>query len=586
MSDTWNLDVLYKGFDDPKYEEDMERLRKGLQVYRETVDGFAGREGAFTADQLAELLKQQEELWVIGADLHKFTQMRQSADAGDETAAANMARLQDIYGTAAAATAMENRWICEMEWPPAGEVPQIITDYRYYLEQIRTGKDHLLDMPREELLVRIQRFSADAWHRQFYYFMSFASAELNGETLTLTQLRGLARSPEPETRKAAYEAEIRASKAVAQPIANALNGLKMEANLVAELRGYPSVLDMTLDASWMKRETLEALWSAVEDFLPRMWAYMKRKAELLGYSNGLPWYEVNASLGTDKRRYTIPEAKELLVNCFESFSPDLAAMTARAFDENWIDFYPRPGKTGGAFCRNLSNQKQSRVLTNYEGSLDSVVTIAHELGHAYHGQQIENHRPLNRTYTMPVAETASNFNEALVMHSAMEKAGEEERLILVEQRLQDYTQCLCDIYSRFLFESQVVDRCKTELLSPGQLCGVMDEAQARAYGFGLDAGCRHPYMWVNKVHYYFQDLNFYNFPYTFGILFATGLYRNYQKRGPAFVEDYKRMLQATTVCTVEQAAAMAGVDVTQKAFWQDSLQAVEELIDEFLSKTK
>ena len=586
MSDTWNLDALYRGFDDPKYAADMQRMEQGLERYKDTVRAIRDGGAPLTAEQLAGLLEQEEALWCVGADLHKFTQMRQSADAGDAAAAANMAHLLDKIGTVAPFVAQVKRWVCEMELPEPAQQPQILQDYAFYLGQVRAEGAHLLDTPREELLARMQRFSGDAWNRQFYYYMSFAGAELNGQRKTLTELRGMARAADTATRKAAFEAELEASRSVEQGVANALNGLKMEANLLAELRGYGSVVDMTLAASRMERKTLDALWSAVEDFLPRMWQYLRRKAACMGYKNGLPWYELNASAGGEERLYTIPEAKELLVNCFARFSPDLAEMTARAFDEDWIDFYPRPGKSGGAFCRNLSNQKQSRVLTNYNGTLDSVVTIAHELGHAYHGQQIQDHRPLNRTYTMPVAETASNFNEALVMHGAIAAARGPQRVALIEQRLQDYTQCLCDIYSRFLFESAVVEQCRTRLLSPAEICALMDDAQARAYGDGLDPACRHPYMWVNKVHYYFQNLNFYNFPYTFGILFATGLYRSYQQRGAAFVPDYKRMLRATTVCTVEQAAAMAGVDVTDKAFWQGSLQVVDDLITEHLAATE
>lgn len=234
----------------------------------------------------------------------------------------------------------------------------------------------------------------------------------------------------------------------------------------------------------------------------------------------------------------------------------------------------------------MSNQRQSRVLTNFDGSLKAVTTIAHELGHAYHGQQIETHRPLNRIYTMPVAETASNFDEAIVMKAAIAEAEGSERLALLEQRLQDCTQTICDIYARFLFEQAVFERkAAGEMLLSDDLCAIMAEAQKTAYGDGIDHDCLHPYMWVNKVHFYMTTLSYYNFPYAFGLLLAEGMHARYLEEGPAFVEKYRAMLRHTTVSTVEEAAAVAGEDVTSVEFWNRGLDAIAAQIEEFLALT-
>lgn len=290
----------------------------------------------------------------------------------------------------------------------------------------------------------------------------------------------------------------------------------------------------------------------------------------------------------DDARLGVGEAKrEYLVKHLGSFSSELGELIERAFDERWIDFDPRPGKSGGAFCRNLSNQRQSRVLTNFDGTLRAVDTIAHELGHAFHGQQIETKRPLNRCYTMPVAETASNFDELVLMSAAIEEAKTtEERIALLDARLSDVAQTVCDIFSRFLFEKSVFEQRAEKYLVAEDLCRLMEDAQKKAYGSALDAGALHPYMWVNKVHYYMTTLSYYNFPYTFGLLLAHGLYARYQEVGPSFVECYKAFLSATTTDTVEGATAVAGVDVTTREFWESSFEVIEAQVAEFLSLTE
>jgi len=306
----------------------------------------------------------------------------------------------------------------------------------------------------------------------------------------------------------------------------------------------------------------------------------------LGYENGLPWYELFAAMGkADSKTFTVEEAHAYLVEHFESFAPDLAQMVDRAFKEEWIDFYPRAGKVGGAFCSNLPFLGQSRILTNFSGSFGSVVTLAHELGHAYHGQQIQDHRPLNTGYTMPVAETASNFNELIIVNDAIEKAEGEEKIRLIESQIQDCTQIIADIYSRFLFEDEVIRRRKDTFLFANELESIMLDAQKQAYGDGLDPDYLHPYMWCCKSHYYSAGLSYYNFPYAFGGLFSRGLYAKYLEEGDSFLPKYRALLTATTVDSVEHVAGIAGIDLTKPDFWRTSLQMIADQIDAFIAET-
>ena len=330
----------------------------------------------------------------------------------------------------------------------------------------------------------------------------------------------------------------------------------------------------------MKRETLEAMLSAMDEYSPKFWQYLKAKGKALGHENGLPWYDLFAPMGESSTTFTTEEAKEYLLKQFSTFDEELTQMVATAFDDAWIDFYPRDGKRGGAFCSSIHKIGESRILTNYDGMFTDVVTLAHELGHAFHNQCIREHLPLNRGYSMPVAETASTFNECVVMNAAIKSAAtKEEKIALIESQLQDATQIICDIYSRYRFETMVFENRESTFMNAEALAGYMLTAQKQSYGDGLDHNFLHPYMWICKSHYY--GPTFYNFPYAFGGLFARGLYAQYEQEGAAFVPKYKKLLYTTPIATAEDVAKVAGLDLTDKNFWRAALQTIADQIDMF-----
>ena len=194
-------------------------------------------------------------------------------------------------------------------------------------------------------------------------------------------------------------------------------------------------------------------------------------------------------------------------------------------------------------------------------------------------------RCLNTGYTMPVAETASNFNELIIVNDAIAKSEGEEKVQLIESQLQDCAQIIVDIYSRFLFEDEVIRRRKNTFLFANDLEQIMLNAQKEAFGDGLDESTLHPYMWCCKSHYYSAGLSYYNFPYAFGGLFSRGLYAKYLEEGESFLPKYRALLKATTVTTVENVAGIAGIDLTKPEFWRQSLQMIADQIDEFIAVT-
>ena len=578
MNEFWNLDPIYKGFEDPAFDADLAALKK-------TVAEFA----AFSAElpqtePLAGLrrgIELNEAVQELAMKLAEYAQLRQSANTRDPEAGSKLGQVMAIYSGYAAPAAAFEGWAAKLPGLMdlvAGD--ENLKDYAYLFSNMLESSRHLLEGRGEEIMAKLRLSGGDAWSDMQSYLTSTVPVTYRGETTNLSSIRNLAYDSDPQVRKDAYEAELAAYDRIKDAVAFALNSIKLETISDCQLRGYESPLMRTLKHSHMEKATLDAMFAAIDEYSPKFWQYLKAKGKALGHENGLPWYDLFAPMGKSSTKFTAEDAKAYLVEQFSGFDRELADMVAKAFDEAWIDFYPRDGKVGGAFCAGVECLGESRILANFDGMFGDVVTLAHELGHAFHNQCIKDHRPLNHDYSMPVAETASTFNECVVMASAIGKAADKaEKLALIESQLQDATQIICDIYSRFRFEAKVFENREDQFMNADTLCGFMLDAQKQSYGDGLDHNCLHPYMWVCKSHYY--GPTFYNFPYAFGGLFARGLYAQYEKEGASFVPKYKKLLYTTPVATAEDTAKVAGIDLTDKDFWRGALQTIADQIDLF-----
>ena len=584
MYNNWSLDVLYRGIDDPKLEADMKRLEELLGLLNKAVEALDKNDAAASLRRVIEV---KEELTILVRGLAGYFSLRRSVDSSDSAGASYQTKISAMLASSTKDNVKFEKFAGTLEnLEDVIGSDELLSQYKFYFEEIKNDMSHMMSDEAEALFARMNISGGRAWGDLFSYLTSKVKVDYNDETTSLPFIRGLADSEDAKVRKAAFEAELACYDSIKDSVAFSLNSIKAQVNLEAELRGYEDPLAMTLDRARMKKATLDAMLEAMREAMPDFRKYLRHKATLLGYENGLPWYEILAPMGrAGSESFTVEQAHKYLVEHFASFAPDLAEMVDTAFKEEWIDFYPRAGKVGGAFCSNLPFVGQSRILTNFSGSFGSVVTLAHELGHAYHGQQIQSHRPLNTGYTMPVAETASNFNELIIVNDAISKAEGEEKIQLIESQIQDSTQIIVDIYSRFLFEDEVIRRRKDTFLYADELEKIMINAQKEAYGDGLDPDCLHPYMWCCKSHYYSAGLSYYNFPYAFGGLFSRGLYAKYLEEGEAFLPKYRELLRATTVDTVENVASIAGIDLTRPEFWRESLKTITDQIEMFIAET-
>ena len=580
MNKQWDLSILYNGFDTPEFKADMTALDETIGE----VISFSGRLDTMSAEELlVGYVNLETKVTALVEKLFIYANLRYSANTADTEAASTMGVLMGKLSAVSAPTAATNKAIAKIEnIEEIIEQNELLKEHSYHLLNIVKDSKHLLSDAEEALFAEMNISGASAWSDLQSSLTSSLKVDYNGEQITLSTVRNLAYDPDPTVRRAAFEAELAAYPKVETSVAFALNSIKLQVINEAARRGYASPLAKALDNSAMKQETLDALLTAMQEYMPAFRKYLRAKAHALGHEGGLPWYDLFAPMGKSDKKYTTEEARDYLLNIFGKFDSELHDMVKEAFDNSWIDFFPREGKVGGAFDCAVHSAGQSRVLTNFDGSFSDIVTLAHELGHSFHDRQVYKNAPLNREYSMPVAETASTFNEVLVMNTAIsESTDREEKLALIESQLMDATQIIVDIYSRYLFEASVFANRPTEFLSAERMSELMLDAQRQAYGEGLDENVLHPYMWLCKGHYYSGGLSFYNYPYAFGGLFARGIYAKYLEEGKPFVDTYKQMLRATGTNTVEDAAKVCGIDLTDVNFWRAGLASIAEQIDEF-----
>lgn len=582
--DKWSLKILYDSYGDEKFTKDYQKLEEELAELEQMVTEL---DATAPKETVTRLLKKMEQIMVTLYPLFRFVSLRQTVDTTDTDTAAWMSRLEKQLSRMQKPEAMMAKYIGAVDdLQTLIDSDEFLKGYEFFLKKnVRKAKYALSD-EAEEVFGKMNLSGGSGWESMRDYLTSTLEVDYKGEKVTLAYIRNLAYDADENVRKAAYEAELASYNKIKDAMSFSLNNIKQQVITECEFRGYDSPLDYTLQKAGMKRETLDAMLAEMERFMPKFREYLRRKGEMLGHNDGLPFYDLFAPMGKSERKFTVEEVKEYLVEHFRGFSQDLVDLVVKAFDEDWIDFFPRKGKVGGAFCAGLPTVGESRILTNFDGTLSDVVTLAHELGHAYHNMHINSNPPLNWDYSMPVAETASTFNETLIMNAAIAEAQGKEKMALMESQLQDITQIMVDIYSRYLFETAVFAKRKDAFLFAAELDEMMLDAQKRTYGDGLDKNYYHPCMWVNKSHYYSSSISFYNFPYAFGGLFARGLYAKYEKEGKEFVPVYQEMLHKTTVLDVENVAAIVGVDLTRSEFWRAGLESYAAQIDEFIRLSK
>lgn len=551
---TWDLTPLFPGLESPEFQKAWEGLKGRIGELKRLLEREA---------PLSEVLAALDAFLEEATPLRAYLYARYSADTRDEAALAKLSELEILFLDFQRLRPRLTRYLALQDPEEAGP-------YRLLVEEAKEEALHMMPEGEEVLAAELSLSGRAAWDKLHESLTSQITAVVDGEEKPITKVRNLYFHPEEEVRKKAYEAELKAWEAHEVPLAFALNGVKGEASVLNRRRGYRDDLEPTLHKNRITRKALKAMQEAVRESLPLFRRYFHLKAKALGKER-LDWWDLFAPIGKG-RRWSLEEARRFIVEKLAAFLPQAAQVAEAAFQERWMDLLPRKGKVGGAYCMPRGGGK-SLILANYEESFESVSTLAHELGHAYHNFALKEAPASLRRVPMTLAETASIMNETLVVEAALKEASPEEGLLILDAYLQGAAQVVVDIHSRFLFESWVFQRRKARELSPREFKELMLKAQEEAYGEAL--ATRHPYMWAVKGHYYGAD--FYNYPYTFGLLFGLAVYQE-AKEDPGFAGRYEALLAESGRYRAKELALRFGFDLESVDFWRRGIRVLEEKV--------
>ena len=631
----WDLGSIYPDINSEKYKSDLAKLTEGIKTLKALNDQAENpdqKNHLNIQNWIADFFKADDILGPLANTLAAYSYSIYSVDTTSKSLLDNLNQVEsltdqyEIQLNRFSHTVAKNRGILSEFYV---NFPQY-KKYEFSINEMLEDDIHTLSPELEGIIAKLQQTGGRAWDRLHEQLISNLKDPETGKLFN--ELRNDAYSPDARLRKESWQKEIALLKQNEIAFAASLNNLKGETLSLLEERSWNCAIDRALSSSRMKKETLDALIAAIEESLPQWRKYLKAKAEYLknhnatastncGKEKGLAFYDLFAPLdgntasdgntntagqtetgcntatpsATNNRaaseesllskNWTFEEARDYIIKEFTSFSPVMGDFAKNAFDKNWIDARVHPGKVGGAYCQDFYVQKESRVLSNFTGAFSDIITLAHELGHAFHFFCIKDKNYRNANYPMTLAETASTFAETIVKQDILKTASKEDRIKILELDLQDTCQVLVDILCRFYFERSVFEERQNGELTSEDFCRLMAHAQERSYGDGLSAE-RHEYMWAVKSHYYSVDLDFYNFPYAFGQLFAAGLYSRYKKEGKAFVDIYCNLLSDTGSMSCEDLCFKAGFDITKKDFWKSGIDFYINEIEQFCKEAE
>lgn len=590
----WNLTNVYASLEAPEFNAAIADYKKQVAAFDKFFKNKLSKLSAKSkakdlAPLVGEALERLNKIYTLSGTIFPFIHSYVSTDSRDQLAKKVLSEMEQASLPMNQLQTQFTAWLGTVA-PKLNEIAKANPSakaHAFILKEAADQSKYLMSQAEENLAAELTLSGGNAFGKLQGTVTSQMAVdfELDGkmQKLPMPALINLRSHPDEATRRRGYEAENSAWKGVEETLAACLNGVKGEASVLNKKRGRKDAIHSSIDAARIDRKTLNAMLEAMQDSFPMFRRYYKSKAQKIGKEK-LAWWDIFAPIGKADNAYTFEQARDFILENFGKFSPDLSAFAKRAFDQQWIDAEQREGKRGGAFCMGVEGVRESRIMSNFDGSFDQVSTLAHELGHAFHNECAyqANKTPLQQITPMTLAETASTMCETIVTEAVRAATKDpQEELAVLEAQIQGAAQVVVDIYSRYLFEKEVFERRAQSELSADELNDIMERAQKATYGDGLDEKYLQKYMWTWKPHYYSPELAFYNYPYAFGLLFATGLYAIYEQRGADFVEDYKKLLASTGEETAAKLAKRFGIDITQRKFWDDSLAIIGKQIERY-----
>ncbi|OXT19031.1 oligoendopeptidase [Bacillus sp. OG2] len=591
-SEVWDLDVFFEGGSSSKdFAVHIDQTKELIDEFIALTDGWQPS----SADQ-----DQQTLLNLIGKFEGTTKKLRQAGAFVSCLEAQNMAdsKANELRAAVTVLSAGFQNALTDFDEKLAGfsdegwkELLQNdkLSELEFVLTERRERAAEKLSKQEESLINALGIDGYHSWGQMYDVIVGKIRIPFSDkgqeQLLSVGQAANKFSSPERSVRKSVFKEWENAWDKEQDYLAKTLNHLAGFRLNVYNMRGWDDVLKEPLEINRMKKETLDAMWGVISKNKQPLVKFLNRKASLLGLEK-LSWYDLDAPLGSTETKVPYQEGAEFILDHFSKFGEEMTSFSKMAFENKWIEAEDRPGKRPGGFHTYFPESSQSRIFMTYSGTPSNVSTLAHELGHGFHTYAMKDLHPLNRNYSMNVAETASTFAEMIVADAAVKNAeAEEEKLALLEDKIQRSVALLMNIHSRFLFETSFYNERKNGMVSGERLNELMLNAQKEAYADALDE--YHPSFWSSKLHFYITGVPFYNFPYTFGYLFSLGIYANALEEGKGYEEKYISLLKDTASMTVEDLAMKhLNADLTKPDFWEKAVKLCMDDVEEFLSLTE
>jgi len=586
----WDLDSLFPGGSASKeYAEFLNRIREKLDSAGQLLDKIKNQNDLLHFGEWRTFVLSLQDLYDHIRHAGAFAGCLTSQNVNDELGHSHEATVSQFGARwQVLMTGFEEFAIAvgDQQWQEF-VAQDGLKEIKFYLDDLRDRARAKMAPEMEKLAINLAVDGYHAWNRLYDKMAGDLRVDFeeNGRTdrISLGQLSSKLESPDRKIRETAFMKLQEAWESRAELAAMALNSQAGFRLALYQNRGWQSHLYEPLRIARLKEETLAAMWSAVAKSIERFKPYIIAKKKILGIDS-FKWFDQTAPVGKLNKSYSYPEACSFIVEHLSSFSEEMGAFSRMALDKRWVESEYRPGKAAGGFCTSFPLKKESRIFMTFSGTFGGLSTLAHELGHAYHSFVLKDKPSFASRYPMTLAETASTFNELRVTDAALESSDDhEEKLMLLDQKIANGFTMLCNIRARFIFDDTFYTERKKGFVPRSRLNQIMLEAQKQAYGDLIEGDGWHPLFWASKLHFFITAMPFYNFPYTFGFLFANGVYDRALKEGKSFAKRYRALLEDTGSMTNEEIAEKhLGENLTHEDFWEDSIDRVLADIEPFV----
>ncbi len=595
---TWDNSNIYKSLNDPKIKQDIQFVTETINYLNSkmpALEKWIPEVETTPLDSLQETVPLVRDLYRLGLDLLiRLWTLRTYAhcDTSVDTLNADAKNLSNQISQLSTVLEKTTKPI-EIFLTRAPQVylnlflqDERVQESHFYFQHARKNQAHLLPVAEEVLLKAHSVDGFHAWGRLYEDLSGAMKVDIDGESTGLAIATNLTYGSDRKKRESAYRAINKSwqqNEISTAAILNSLSGWRLENYKARSTKKPMHFLDKTCHEQKITRDTLKAMMDATYENRHIGHTALKLMADSMGVKGPLGPWDILAPYPSSQSTEAIsfPEGIAMIIEAFNHFNPELGTFAKMMVDKKWIDSTPTPNRRSGAYCSGFAAEREPRVFITYDGSMKSIITLAHELGHAYHNWVMRDLKIMQCLYPSTLAETASIFAENLVRDYILENAKSiEDKKTILWQEVESAATLLINIPARFEFESRLMELRQTKMVTASDLKELTRESWKHWYGDTLSE--YNEMFWASKLHFSISEISFYNYPYLFGYLFSLGIYAKKDSEGNAFKTNYTNMLLETGIMTSEDLVLKhLNADITQKDFWMKSLKIVEKSVNQF-----